>query len=243
MKKKTKITLGVIAILIFAVIAIIAFMFVKDLKQEENLNTELASLYELLDKYPLNYEAIDTNLKQTVTSGDYAKVERAVKDYSGNFVTCVKQLDELFNNEALVNALSTDNIKEDGPDFTKTKQQLDDAKNSLDKIYSDLSSYFTEDKVMSYINDKNLDNYYIDLLKKYTFEGNKEDGSTFDLEAEGKEIISSLDEFKNLIATEQELVEFLIKNKRSWKVVDNELVFYSSNLTNQYNNLISKLKS
>lgn len=241
MKKKTKITLGVIAILIFAVIAIIAFMFVKDLKQEENLNTELASLYELLDKYPLNYEAIDTNLKQTVTSGDYAKVERAVKDYSGNFVTCVKQLDELFNNEALVNALSTDNIKEDGPDFTKTKQ--DDAKNSLDKIYSDLSSYFTEDKVMSYINDKNLDNYYIDLLKKYTFEGNKEDGSTFDLEAEGKEIISSLDEFKNLIATEQELVEFLIKNKRSWKVVDNELVFYSSNLTNQYNNLISKLKS
>lgn len=242
MKKKTKIILGIIAILVIAVIAIVAFMFVKDLKQEENLNTELASLYELLDKYPLNYEAIDVNLKQTITSGDYAKVERAVKDYSGNFVTCVKQLDELFNNEALVNALSTDNIKEDGPDFPKTKQQLDDAKNSLDKIYSDLSSYFTEDKVMSYINDKNLDDYYIDLYKKYTFEGTKEDGSAFDLEAEGKEIISSLDEFKNLITTEQELVEFLIKNKRSWKVVNNELVFYSSNLTNQYNNLISKLK-
>lgn len=242
MKKKTKIILGIIAILVIAVIAIVAFMFVKDLKQEENLNTELASLYELLDKYPLNYEAIDVNLKQTITSGDYAKVERAVKDYSGNFVTYVKQLDELFNNQALVNALSTDNIKEDGPDFTKTKQQLDDAKNSLDKIYSDLSSYFTENKVMSYINDKNLDDYYIDLYKKYTFEGSKEDGSSFDLEAEGKEIISSLDEFKNLITTEQELVEFLIKNKRSWKVVNNELVFYSSNLTNQYNNLISKLK-
>lgn len=122
MKKKTKIILGIIAVLVIAVIAIVAFMFVKDLKQEENLNTELASLYELLDKYPLNYEAIDVNLKQTITSGDYAKVERAVKDYSGSFVTCVKQLDELFNNEALINALSTDNIKEDGPDFTKTKQ-------------------------------------------------------------------------------------------------------------------------
>lgn len=95
---------------------------------------------------------------------------------------------------------------------------------------------------MSYINDKNLDDYYIDLYKKYTFEGTKEDGSAFDLETEGKEIISSLDEFKNLVTTEQELVEFLIKNKRSWKVVNNELVFYSSNLTNQYNNLISKLK-
>ena len=83
MKKKTKIILLVIAILVIVCIVAIAFMVTSDLKQEEKLGGELDSLYTLLNNYPLDYESLDKQLSTIITTDDYAKVEKAVKDYQG----------------------------------------------------------------------------------------------------------------------------------------------------------------
>lgn len=237
MKKGVKIAIA-IAVVVLILLGIFGFMIVKDLKQEGKLTDELNSLFGMLENYPLNYDEIEPKLAQTVTTGSYYEVETSVKSYVSDFVGNMKELDKLFNNETLVNSLSAANIKKDGQDFTKTKKELNDAKKSLDAIYKNLSSLFTEETIMSYVKDKDLDEYYSNLYKKYTI---PDEDVISSLEKDGKEIISSLDQFKNLIAKEQEIIDFLVKNKRSWKLENDTLVFYSKTLSNKYNKLTSEL--
>ena len=237
MKKKTKIILGVIAILVIACIVAIALMVTSDLKQEEKLENELSSLYALLSNYPLDYESLDKQLSTTITTDDYAKVEKAVKDYSGDFVNYMKQFDTLLNDEMIINALNIENIKEDGPDFTKTKKQLSESKASLDTILTNFSNYLTEEVALSYVKDMELDEYYTDLYKQYVLGDNLSE-----MESARDEIVKSLNDLKALIENEQEAINFLVKNKRSWKVENNQLVFYSDSLIKQYNNIIAKIK-
>ena len=94
MKKKTKIILIVIAIVIIVCIAAIAFLVTSDLKQEGKLEKELDSVYTLLNNYPLDYESLDKQLSTIITTDDYAKVEKAVKDYSKDFVNYMKHFNK-----------------------------------------------------------------------------------------------------------------------------------------------------
>ncbi len=237
MKRKTKIILIVIAILVIVCIAAIAVMVTSDLKQEEKLGKELDSLYALLNNYPLDYESLDKQLSTIITTDDYAKVEKAIKDYSGDFVNYMKQFDTLINDETLINALNIENIKEDGPDFTNTKKKLSESKTSLNTVLTNFSNYLTEEAALSYIKDIELDEYYTDLYKQYVL-----GDSLSEMESAKNEIVKSLNDVKALIKNEEETINFLVKNKRSWKVENNQLVFYSASLSKQYNDIISKIK-
>ncbi len=237
MKKKTKIILFVIAILVIVCIAAIIFMVTSDLKQEEKLGKELDSLNTLLNNYPLDYESLDQKISTIVTTDDYAKVEKAVKDYSGDFVNYMKQFDTLINDDTLINAVNVENIKEDGPDFTNTKKKLSESKTSLDTILNNFSNYLTEEVALSYIKDTELDEYYTNLYKKYTIGDNLSE-----MESAKDDIVKNLNDVKALIENEEEIVNFLAKNKRSWKIENDQLVFYSEILSNQYNEIVSKIK-
>ena len=237
MKKKTKIILLAIAILVIACIVAIALMVTSDLKQEEKLGKELDSLYALLNNYPLDYEALDEKISKTITTDDYAKVEKAIKDYSGDFVNYMKQLDTILNNETLMNALNIENIKEDGPDFTETKKSLSESKTYLDTLLTNFSNYLTEEFAISYIKDIELDEYYTDLYKQYALGDNLSE-----MESARDEIIENLNKIKALIENEEETIDFLVKNKGSWKVENDQLAFYSESLIKQYNDLIAKIQ-
>ena len=236
MKKKTKIILFVVAILVIACIVAIALMVTSDFKQEEKLGEELDSLYTLLNNYPLDYEALDKQLSTVITTDDYAKVEKAVKDYSGDFVNYMKQFDTLLNDETIINALNIENIKEDGPDFINTKKRLSESKASLDTILTNFSNYLTEEVALSYIKDMELDEYYTDLYKKYTLGDNLSE-----MESARDEIIKNLNNVKALIENEEETVDFLVTNKGSWETENDQLVFYSDSLSKQYNDIIAKI--
>lgn len=235
MKKGKKIAI-IIGIIVIILAAIFAIMIVKDLKQEETLTNELNSLYDLLEADSLNYDEIDQKLNQTVTTNDYYILETSIKSYMSNVFNSLKELETLVKDEKVQNILTPSNIKVDGPKFTKTSQTLNDAKNKLDKIYSNLDTYFTEETAMSYIENKQLDDYYIKLYKKYLFEDN-----IINITDEKKEIRDSLNKIKNILNKEQEIIDFLVDNKKNWELDDDTLVFYSQSLSDKYNQLINEL--
>lgn len=237
MKKGTKIAI-VVGVIVIAIVTMFAFMVMNDLKQEENLDNELNALFDSIDNFPLNYDEIDAKLNQTVTTGSYYELEKSVKTYVADVVSSFKELDNLLNEDAIANVLSASNLKEDGPNFTKTNQYLKESKETLAKVSSDIDNYFTEEKAMTYIEGKQFDNYSVELYKKYTI--NSEDSS---LEQDRKEIADTLNQLKTLFNKQQEIIDFLTKNKRSWKIENNSLVFYSQSLSNQYNKLVEELNA
>ena len=158
MKKALKI---ILFIALFIVI-IISLLVIRDLIQENKLNKELVYISELTNAEEIDVEEIYKVLNRTITKGDYEEVEKSFKNYlKDNFDNTLKIAD-ILNDENLVNILTVENYLKDGKDFIQSKQYINDTKNKLNEYKNTYLEFFTEEKAMSYINNKNLDEYYIE---------------------------------------------------------------------------------
>ena len=87
---------------------------------------------------------------------------------------------------------------------------------------------------MSYINDKGLDSYYIDLYKNEIV-GDIESAN------DTSEVENSIDEIISILNKSEEVINFLVENKNNWKIENDTIVFNNNNLADQYDELISQL--
>lgn len=244
MKKRTKIILWIIAIVV-----IIAAFFVKkmasDIQQENRLIAETNGVVDLLSEFssedsvkdnPKTAE-LEAKLQTTVSTGDYAVVEKTVKQYVTDFVNAVKEVETVAGDESLAKVLEPSNIKKDGPEFKATLTTLNDAITKLDILYTKFSNCFTDEDLNAYIKDKNLDEYYVNLYKKIMID----DESAASFAKDKDELLKSLEQFRTLVKQEKEVIEFLKKNKGKWQVSGDTLTFTSSSVLSQYNSLIQKI--
>lgn len=229
MKKKIFITFGVVVILIAVLIAIFV---VKDLRQEKTLRDEIASIQELAGSEQM--DAVNEKLGHIVTTGDYAKVEKAVKNYMADNFNNAITIAEALNDEVLTNALTAENYMSDGPDFVKTKLLLSDLQKRLTKAKEEQKRLSTNETVMSYLKDKE-DSYYVDLYKEII--GEEESASEDAIEIE-----QSIDEVLDMVAVEQSVIDFLSENKGQWTVQDGIVAFSDEALNVQYNQLLLELE-
>lgn len=231
MKKKILIIVGII---ILIVIGVIAYFVITDLQQEDKLTAELQEISNLVNNQNVDIDQINERLDRTVTRGDYAVVEQSFKQYlKDNFDVSMKTAD-ILNDEKLTTILTADNYKQDGKDFVETKNYISTTRDQLETYKTEYKDFFTEDKVMSYINDKNLDSYYTDLYKQELVGDIESDNETEVVESAINDVIGILDIY-------EEVINFLVDNQNSWNVQDDTIEFTSESLQNQYNSLIDKL--
>ena len=231
MKKKILIIVGII---ILIVIGVIAYFVITDLQQEDKLTAELQEISNLVNSQNIDIDQINERLDRTVTRWDYAVVEQSFKQYlKDNFDVSMKIAD-ILNDEKLTTILTADNYKQDGKDFVETKNYISTTRDQLETYKTEYKDFFTEDKVMSYINDKNLDSYYTDLYKQELVGDIESDNETEVVESAINDVIGILDIY-------EEVINFLVDNQNSWNVQDDTIEFTSESLQNQYNSLIDKL--
>ena len=162
--KKTVIWI-VIAILLVIIVGIGILVF-KDFKQEDILRQEMLEFENLTRAENIDLDQIDQRIRELKTTGDYGVLEKAMKEYLSDVVNVSVNISNILNDEKIVNALTPENYTEDGPDFVETKQFLEQSKNNLEKYKNEVLELLTNEKAMSYIENKNLDEYYIDLYKE-----------------------------------------------------------------------------
>ena len=233
MKKKIFIGIGVVLALI---VITIGYFVVTDLNQESKLENELIEISDMVNEDNVDIDAVYERLNSTVTTGDYKVVEIAFKTYlKDNFDNTLK-IAEILEDEQLVNILTPENYLNDGKDFIKTKEYITTTKTNLEKYKQSYIEFFTEEKAMSYINDKGLDDYYIDLYKD-SYVGDIENESSEDI----KVVEESIDDIIEILNVSEEVINFLIENKDSWNIDDNNIVFSNDELSNKYDSLLDKL--
>lgn len=230
MKKKILITLVIIVV---AIIAIIGCFLVFDFIQEGKLKQELYTINEISNTEPLDINAIDEKLNNIVTKGDYAIVEDACKTYLRDCFDNILQITDTLNDEQLVNLLTPENYVEDGKEFTKSKEYIKGTRTSLEICKQKYTEFLTEEKAMSYINDKGLDEYYIDLYKQ-EFVGDMSKASNGEVE-------SSIDEIVKILDISENVLNLLSENPNSWEMQGEDIVFNKAKLLNEYNELIDQL--
>lgn len=230
---KKKILIIILVIIVIAIVGI-GYFVISDLMQEDKLKAELSELDQLVNSQNIDMNAINDRLDRVVTKGDYAVVEKAFKLYlKENFNNSIK-IAEILNNEKLTTLLTVENYQNDGKEFIESKNYITDTRSTLEECKTKYTEFFTEEKAMSYINDKGLDSYYTDLYKK-EFVGDIESV------AQDTTVQDSIDEVIELLNTSEKVLNLLSENQNSWEIEGENIVFNSQDLSNQYDELINSL--
>ena len=215
-------------------ICLIAYYVVVDLNQEKKLKKELDEIYEMTNQENIDVDKIYERLDKIVTKDDYAKVEEAFKQYlKDNFDNSLK-IAEILSDERLVTILTANNYLEDGKEFIETKKYIETTRNELENCKQKYNEFFTEEKAMSYIENKNLDSYYVDLYK---------DEVVGDIESENddKTVENSINDIIELLDISEEVINLLANNPDSWEINGEYIEFNNNSLSEQYDELINKL--
>ena len=85
---------------------------------------------------------------------------------------------------------------------------------------------------MSYIENKNLDSYYVDIYEKeFADEIDSEDHSAQD----------SIDELVQLLNTSEDILNLLSDNQSSWEIDGDSIVFTNEGIKNKYDELVDSI--
>lgn len=231
MKKRTIfIIIGIVTVV--AAIAIgVGVSVVLDLQQEKLLREEIENI-ESLD---ITKDRYNTAIK---TKGDYAKVEESIKKFLDDYAVLIQDTLRIIEDERLQTMLSIENYQQDGKDFTSSKEYLTSTKETFNTNMQKLAFMTSEESVMSYINNKDLDEYYIDLYRELALGKNAKE----ELEKSAADLESAKDTFNNLLDTELNVLNFLSENQDQWSLTDTNILFDNAALLLQYNLLLANLK-
>lgn len=230
MKKKIIIAVVVIVALI---VGVLGYMVISDMGQEDKLKTELSEINDLANAENIDMDEINKRLDRTVTTGDYAKVEDAFKSYLKDSFDNSIEIANLINDEKITTLLTADNYKTDGKDFTESKNYISTTRQKLEECKEKYSEYMTKEKAMSYIEDKGLDSYYVDLYEQ-EYVGDMDSAKDTTVE-------DSIDEIISLLDTSEKVLNLLSNNQDTWNVEGDNIVFSNDSIRNQYDELINSI--
>ena len=231
---KKKIIFIVIGIIILVLLGIFGYMVVDEMNQTNKLIVEVDEISQMFNQTSIDYDAIEQKLTTNVSKGDYLVVEKAVKQYLSDGLTSMKELQEIVDDDRITTLLTIENYSEDGPDFVNTKEYIQNTRTTLENLKNQFISYTTQEKMDEYISDKGLDEYYIELYNELM-------GGDKIMQTDIEELESSLDSIINMLNNTEIVIDFLIENKDSWQVQGENIMFFSNELVNEYNELTSNI--
>lgn len=222
----------IIMIVSVIIVLIVAGIFAFNIYQINLLIGEINSINEAIEIEDIDSNSVNEKLETIKTKGKYAHLEKGIKTYFKDFFNSCTKLDKIANEEELTNILSSDNFKEDGPNFVKTKEYINNTKAELEQLKAGLLEFFTKEKLNSYftnVNSKVMNMLTIEIIENEEFKMNQ------------KDIEISMNECIDIMDQSEEIIDFLKENKGKWEIDQDTLVFYNTKLMNQYNSLIEKL--
>ena len=230
--KKILIAIGVVVALIVLLLTII---IIKDLNQEKKLRQELNEIDSLINFDEFDYDKVNERLGKTISSGDYLVVEKAAKKYLKDTIDITLTYVNLVTDEKFSNVLTLENYQEDGPNFINTKLYIKETKEQIEDYKNKILNQFNNETVLSYIENKNLDSYYIDFYKSLAF------SSEAEITKNKQEIEQNINVVIDTLNVYDEVINFLIFNKNNWTIEGEYIVFSNEEIHEQYNQLLLKL--
>ena len=227
MTKKGKIVLAIVIVLAI-IVGLLIYFVSRDLSVERELKEEIKNYHNSL------VENKEIDKENIVTTGDYAIVEKALKEYLSDCNTHYNDLNNVVNDQQINNNLTVQNIEADGPNFTATKQYFIDISDRLSNAEEVYLNDFEDKTIMSYIEDETVSDYYKDFY--YDLATNEDV-----MISEKNDFDSSIDKLNNILNKQEEMIDFLITNQLNWRIMNGALVFFDNNLATTYNTYTEEL--
>ncbi len=226
---KKKIIIAVVVI-VGIIIATIGYFVIKDLSQENILRMEAV---ELNGKDEMSDDYMKIEIK---TTGDYALVETAIKNYMKDYSINFQKSMEVINEDKFSQILSVENYEQDGPNFVETKELIKKGKEGFEKYSAELLNMTEEEKIMSYL-DQSLESYYQDLYKELLLVTLGFDN--YDELRQG--CLDGIEIINTTMKGIENIIDYLIQEKGNWKIDDGMILFQTDEQLEGYNALVDQL--
>lgn len=230
MKKGFKIFLIIVVLVIALFIGVIVF---------DTINQESA-LQKEFDKTMQKDLLKDDFDNKVITTGDYAIVEKTIKDYLKDYSDTSKDLINNINKFDFENMFSASTFKSDGPEFIKSKEKLSKLQITIKNDFDKLIKMNDKKYINSLIKNKNLDDYYIDLYKEYMY-GDNSSSVKKELENSKKELQKMNTTFNDFLDDCYKIYDFMSTNRNSWSINGDTVYFNDQSLLSEYNSLTNKI--
>ena len=235
-KSKKKIVITVVLIVVIILLAAGGFVFYHS-NQTGKLISEVNKLAEIQmvnDDGTLVESPIDMQIK---TTGSYAVVEETFKNYMNEIVTDTQALVDALDQEKIMNLVSIDNMKEDGPDFINSKEEITTMRDAISNYVTKMETLANEETLLSRIDDKDIGEYYKELYRQLATD--EESGVSLkdaidDLKTNEEEAVQALNDLESIF-------NFLSDNKAEWQIEGEQIVFTTESSYEEYTNLMESL--
>ena len=111
-------------------------------------------------------QKISEVLDRTVSSGDYAKVEKSIKKYVGDIMKNINDIEEIAESEAVYNSLEGKYLEKNRDKLEATISELDKASKKIEALTSDYKKLYNEESVKGYIDGQDLSDSYSALFSE-----------------------------------------------------------------------------
>lgn len=216
----------VILLIVLVIVGVLIYFVSSDLKEEERLLAEMDAVYELMNTH--NTSELNKKLDKIITTGDYAVVEKAAKNYTKDLYNTIINISDILDDDRIMTLTTYENYENDGPNFIESKAYIIETKEKLENYKNIYQELYTKEKANSYL-EKNLDSYYLDFYHQII---GKEDN---------KEVIDNIDEIVMILNNSLTVLNFLVDNQDFWTLENEMISFDNEQLSNQYNELILKI--
>lgn len=230
-KKVNKVLLTILLLLAIVVI-IIGILYGGRVINKAKLDNEINSLASK------SIENDDFSNIEINTSGEYAVIEKCIKEFYSEYSGLKKDFMNKINDEKIQNMLGIENYKKDGPEFEESLAYIASAKEEFNRIAEEISNMLTKQSIMGRIESENLDSYYTNLYASYFLDG---DNLIEDLQTSYQDVQDATVLMNNLYDNETKILNFLVINKNNWEILDDKLTFNSATLSAEYNTLKTQL--
>ena len=237
-KSKKKVIITIIIVVVIVLLAGGGFIFYHG-NQTGKLIAEVNKMAEVQvinDDGSLVESPIDMEIK---TTGSYAVVEETLKSYMNEIITETQEVVKSLDEDKIMNLVSIDNIKEDGPDFTNSKAEIANMREAIDIYVSRMEENTKEDNLLSRIDDKNVSQYYKELYKQLAID--EESGAS--MKSAIEELKTAQEQAKVALDDLESIFNFLSENKNEWQVEGEQIVFTTQSAYDEYTNLMSTLQT
>ena len=210
---------------------LVGYLVIRDKTNLTNLEKEVKEI----NKLDITKDKFNRRIK---TSGDYALVEKTIKNYLNDYSKGVQEVKNTMNDSKLTKILSFDNYSTDGFEFVESFKYLTSTKESFNKEIDLLIKKSDKKYIEKYIDKKIKDNYYNNLCNELMI--TKERTKSFEETKKTLEEIKS--KVNKVIDTSTEVLNLLKDNKDDCVLEEGQIKFKSKAVFDKYNELINKIK-
>lgn len=181
-------------------------------------------------------DKVDTKI---YTSGDYAIVEKTMKDYISDYGKVSQQVIALVDDDTLKNLLTVERIEQDGKEFNETLTYLNQKKTDIETVMNQMIAMTSDQEIMNAIKKTNVPVSYQNLYRKMMLDSDIAGA----LKQEQNDLIDTREKTIAFIDDYIKIFEFLKANDSSYMVSNGQILFQNESLYQQYQTLVNHLQN